>query len=751
MTSLKTAKSLILTLALSLAPFASAAESELRQDLLRLENKLGTAAVSDNQNAPGAQTMRIQGLFARAETSFRDKKYMDVVRTLNQVLNASPNFDHYLDAQFYLGRSYEELQYPARSIKAYLRYLGSFASKSGWNHPRYIEVIQRLLLQKKDMLQSEGETLDRLLASLISLNNIPAAKRDRVKLLAAKSAYQNSKYTIADEWLSDVIKKDSDPTTVADAKFYSALIKLRSGQLDKSEDLFLDLAESKVREHDLIKQLARLNLARLYAARNLPKLSYTWYQKVEGPSESQRLALYESTGLLMQSKDFARAKASAELYLKSYPKSREAALIKERLAFLQLNSGSFEEAENNLGRRDTELTDLSDIIKREYEGRFILKEDQIDTLRQRTAAMNIESVVLERVAALNHRLSKAKSMIEQHRQEIRSLSYTLGRISDAALRPELLAKDEQYWNYVEELSALGENLIDHELRFYNWTAAEQYSFVKAKERRKRILEDQTPRPQLWQNTYRLGEIENKAAKLNRRLQTERAKLSAAIFAAEAGTAEQIDRASQARDRLNELHNLSRSLQTAMEDQRALTVANAKNSSPLIKTKKHFLLLVQEFLESNTALSLKRDQYPDPATKHVQEEFASHWDLWPRIAGKIITLINKTDQKEQAWLDGQQVSLRSAREIGENLALREANLRHGLAKASGKAFPAVAAHIRYAINEQAARGKKWMADVDWQRYLRETAEKANRQAKQDLDEATLKEKIRDTEIERALHE
>ncbi|RZA25278.1 MAG: hypothetical protein EOP10_07350 [Proteobacteria bacterium] len=750
MISLKAAKTWILLALTAYMPLAHSTESELRQDLLRLEQKLVTDSVSDN-GSNGAQAARVKQLFARAEDSYRSQKYMDVVKTLNQVLNISPSFENYLDAQYYLGRSYEELSYPARSIKAYLRYLGSFASKSGWNHPRFLEVIQRLLLQKKTMLVEEGETLDRLLISLINLNNLPAAKRDQVKLLASKSAYQTGKFAMADEWLNDLIKKSPDATLVADAQFYLALLKLKSGQYDKSEELFLKIADSDVKEHFLVSQLARLNLARIYAARNLPKLSFTWYQKVQGPGESQRLALYESTGLLMQSKDFERAKGQAELYLKHYPKSREASLIRERLAFLQLNSGSFEAAETNLGKRDGELTNLSEIIAKDYEGKFVLKEAEIEALRQKAAAMNIESIVLERASALNQRLKKAKTTLEQNRQEIRSLAYTLGRISDSDLRPELLAKDEQYWNSIEELSALGENLIAHELTFYNWSAAEQYSFVKAKERRKKILDDQTPRPVLWENTYRLSQLESRAAKLDRHLASERAKLSGAIFAAENGTAEQIDKASQAKDRLTEIQHIKNRLQLAMEDQRALWVANYKNGSPLLKTRKHFLLLTQEFLDTNEALEQKRDQYPDPATKHVQEDFASNWELWPRIAGKILVQMNKTEQKEQAWLDAQQIALKTSREVGENLALREEQLRHGIAKATGKAFPSVAAHIRYAINEQAARGKKWMADVEWQRYLRETAERSRLQAKQDLDETTIKEKIRDTEIERALHE
>ncbi len=751
MTSLKMQKFIGLWIGLLTPCLAQASESDLRQDLLRLERKIETASVSDNTNTAGVINARNQQLFARAEASFRDQKYMDVVRSLNGLLNSAPSFERYLDAQYYLGRSYEELNYPARSIKAYLRYMSSFASRNGTNHSRLIEVVQRLLLQKQSMLIEETDTLDRLLASLISLTNIPSQKREHIKLLAAKSAYHSKKLSIAEEWLIDTQKKSTDITFKADAQFYLGLIKLRMGAYDKSEEYFLSLAESEIKEHEFIKQLARLNLARLYAARNLPKLAYTWYQKVEGPSESQRLALYESTGLLMQSRDYERAKNQAEIYLKSYPSSREAALIRERLAFLQLNSGSFEAAETNLGKRGTDLEDLNATIKQDYEGRLLIKDSEVEILRKKAALMNIESIVLERVSALNKRLSKAKTTVQQNQQEIRSLSYSLGRMTDSALRPELLAKDKQYTNYINELSTLGEKLIEHELSFYNWSAAEQYSFVKAKERRKKILLDQTPRPEAWQTSFKLAELESRMAKLNRKLDKERAELSAGIFQAEQGNSLAIDKASQAKDSLNQLRNLNRRMQNLVEDQRALWVANYKNSSPLIKTRKHFLLLTQEFLDSNSMLEEKRDEYPDPATKHVQEDFGSNWQIWPKIAGKILVLIRDTEIKEQAWLDSQQVALKSIREISLNLAMREEKIRHGLAKTTAKAFPAVAAHIRYAINEQAARGKKWMADVEWQRYLRETQEKSRLQAKQDLDEATIREKIRDTETERALHE
>jgi hypothetical protein len=750
MTSPRLAKYWILaSLSLS-ASLGYSLESELRQDLLRLEKKLASSSASDGMSS-GAQTAQIETLYARAQDSFRAQRYMDVVKSLNQVLNATSSFQNYLDAQFYLGRSYEELNYPARSIKAYLRYLSSFASKGEPDHPRLLEVIQRLLLQKNVMLTDEGETFNRLLASLVSLNSISAAKRDQVKLLAAKAAYQSGRYALADEWLNSVANSSSDPTVTADAQFYLALSRLKSGQYDSSEELFLKIAETNMKEHYLVQQLARLNLARIYAARNLPKLAFTWYQKVQGPGDSQRLALYESTGLLMRSQDFKRAKDQAELYLKRYPDSFESAVVRERLAYLQLNSGSFEEAEGRLGRRESELIELAQTLSKSYEGKISLRQNEIDAIRRKAAVLNIQSVVLDRISALNQRLTKAKTTIEQNNQEARSLTFTLGRMSDIQLRPDLMAKDEQYWGLIEELAALGENLIRHELSFYTWTEAEQYSLVKAKERRRIILSDQTPRPALWEQTYRLGQLELRSAKLNQHLSTQRAQLTSAIFNAESGNPEQADKASQAKDRLRELRNIARRLQLSMEGQRSQWVANYKSGSPLFKTKKHFLLLIQEFLDSDELLEQKRDDYPDPATKHVQEDFASNWRLWPRIAGRILAQIDKTERSEQAWLDSRLSALKSARELGGSLAIREERLRQAIASASGRAFPAVASHIRFAASEQAARGKKWMGDVEWQRYLRETSERSRLQTNQDLDEAGVREKIRDTEMQRTLHE
>ncbi len=748
---LKVIRSLLLVALGAHASLSVAGEASLRQDLKRLEVKLATAQVSDSSEAAGVQAQRAEALFLRAEASFRDKEYLDVIRSLNLLLNTSALSRHYLDSQFYLGRSYQELNYTARSIKAYLRFLSSFAGKSDSSHPRLLEVIHRLLLQKEQMLAEEGDTFDRLLASLISLTGIPASKRHEIKLLAAKSAYHANKLGLAEQWLNDLIKKTAPVPTEADALFYLALVKLKMGSYDKCEELLLNLAETKPSHNYLIQQLARLNLARIYAARNLPQLAWTWYQKVEGPGESQRLALYEGVNLLMQSEDYAKARPLAETYLKAFPNSKEAAYLNERMGFLQLSSGSYEDAESSLFGREKDLQILDQRLIKQFEGKFVIKDGELDDIRRNLAAMNIESPVLERAAALNHRLIKAKSMIAEHSQEIRSMQFTLGRIADGNLRPLILAKDEQYWNYIEELSTIGEGMLDHERDFYKWSAAEELSFAKSKDRRRNILDAQTPRSPVWHDTYQLALLENRAAKLNRKILAGQAALASAIYQGERGNPSQKEKATEARDRIKDLNKLSQGLQFAVADQRTFWLSRYKNNSPLLRTRTHFLLLIQEFLEDNSILQERRDQYSDPATKHIQEDFAGNWQVWPRIAGKILSLIKQTETREREWLTAQQNGLASSRDNATRLAASEEHLRYAMAKASGKAFPDVLQYLRYAINEQAARGKKWLADVEWQRYLRETQERTQQTAKHALDEATIKENIRDIEIERALHE
>ncbi len=751
MISLKSKRSFLLLGCLGFAVPVRAGEASLRQDLLRLEEKLSTAAVSDNKGSPGVQKEIANALFKRADASFRAKEYFDTVRALNQLLNATPNIDNYLDAQFYLGRSYEELRYPARSIKAYLRYLSSFASKSDGNHPRLLETISRLLLLKEDMLTEEGETFDRLLVSLVSLNSIPAAQRDEIKLLAAKGAYQTQKMQLAEEWLNDLIRSGRSAHVQADAHFYLGLVNLKLGRYDKAEELFLKIANDDNASHYLIRQLARLDLARLYAARNLPKLAWDWYQKVEGPGESQRLAIYESVGLLMQSENFAKARELGETYIKAFPNTKEAALIRERMAYLQLSSGSFEAAESTVMNRQKDLDSLGQRLSKKYEGSIIVQSNDLDELRRAAAVMNIESVVLNRAAALNHRLDRAKSLVAEHRQQLRSLQYTLGRAGTASLRPELFAKDEQFWSYVEDLSAIGEKMIANEIAFYNWTEAQQISFVKGQERREKIRLDKTARPVQWQNMYQLGMIEYRSAELNKRILQGKAELAAAIYNGKKGNAKQQDLSHEADDRIKEYNKLNKKLDLAMENERELWLKNSKYSSPLLRTRKRFLMLAQEFLDTNVTLSEQRDRYPDPATKHVQEDYATNWQIWPRVAGKILTLIRDREKQEEDWVTAQQKTQTKAVETAEKLADREDALRFSIARATGKALPDVISYMRLAINEQAARGKKWLADVDWQRYLRETDERNRQQAKHDVDETRLRENQKDSEIERALHE
>lgn len=742
----------ILSIALLLLPgLAKANQDLLRQELVNIEGRLQSIQASQDRNVPGVQSLAADMLMEKAEAAYRDQEYLATVRFLNQVLNKSSGVEsgRYLKANYLLGRSYEELRYPARAIKAYLRYMSSYATRSKDNPERLIEVTRRLLLLRESMLNEESENFQRLLANLMGLD-FPDDIKAEITLLSGVSAYHGARHKLAESWLAKVCDISGAKRPCAEASLYQGLAALAQGQLDKSESHLLGLAEESDSSLHFIRQVAALNLARLFADRKLPQHAWSWYQKVQGPGNPQRIALYESAVLLMQVEDFPKATQLAQTYIKSFPDSKEAAYLRERMAYLQLSIGKFNDAENNLNARQKELGDLANRIN--FQGKRFLGADDVAFIRNQTAPLGISSSVLDRSAQLFERLAKAKNLLREHRQELRSLSYTLGRISDPSLRPDLQAADRQFNDFVQDLTRVGDALISSEGNLYELSDAEKLNLQRSKDRRAKILATAKVRSTSWKSWGKLAQLEQDAAQLSNRLFTERARLAALVHRGE-HSKEPVakDQAQHLRNMQKTLDGLNERLSVAMEDQRLAWLQAYRKHSAFQRTRKSFLLLSQEFLESSAVLDEYRDRYESPERKHYQEDFAEDWVVWPRIAGKLLTAIKERDRQETTWLNNKQAGLEKARTDEQKLMLRQEDLYRSLGRVSGMALPSVLNHINFNIREQSARGKKWLADIHWQKYLQETEERIRKERNQRLEEAKVQEDMRDIEIERALHD
>lgn len=741
----------LIIIAFLLPGLAKANQDLLRQELVNIEGKLQAIHASQDRNVEGVQAFTSDRLMQKAEASYREQEFLAAVRLLNQVLNkpSAVESSRYLKANYLLGRSYEELRYPARAIKAYLRYLSSYATRSRDNADRLIEVTRRLLLLREDMLGEESENFQRLLASLMGLDFPDEVKAD-ITLLSGISAYHAARYQLAESWLANVCGLSASKSPCAEATLYQGLTALAQGQLDKSEKHLQGLAEDSDSNLHFIRQVATLNLARLFADRKLPQHAWSWYQKVEGPGNPQRMALYESTILLMQVEDFPKAAQLAQTYIKSFPETKEAAYLRERMGYLQLSVGELSAAENNLNARQKELNDLANRIN--FQGKRFLSSDDVTFIRNQTAPLGINSPVLDRSAQLFERLAKAKNLLREHRQELRSLAYTLGRISDPNLRPDLQAADRQFNSFVLDLGRIGDALIKSEGALYELSDAQKLNLQRSQERRSKIVASEKIRNSSWKSWEQLAQLEQNAAELSTRLSSQRAQLAALVYKGEKSKDPvKNDQVQHLREAQKSLDGLNERLSEAMEDQRLAWLHNYRKHSAFQKTRKTFLLLSQELMESSAILDDYRDRYQSPERKHSQEDFAENWVIWPRAAGKLLAAIKVRDSQEIAWLNNKQTGLEKARTDQQKMIQKHEDLYRSLGRVSGSALPSIMNHINFNIREQTARGKKWLADVQWQKYLQETEDRIRKEKNQRLEEAKIQEDLRDIEIERALHD
>jgi hypothetical protein len=181
------------------------------------------------------------------------------------------------------------------------------------------------------------------------------------------------------------------------------------------------------------------------------------------------------------------------------------------------------------------------------------------------------------------------------------------------------------------------------------------------------------------------------------------------------------------------------------------LAQQLKDSPYQLTRKRLLLNAQEFLDAEAIFSRRRDQFNHPMKKHAQEDYQLTWNGFRAVAGQVLNYIHQQEKKEKDWLDAQLKTFDRLNQRLSELRGRELELERRLGTLSGQAWPSVMDHLSFHINEQQARAKKWMADLQWQRSLNQAQKRAEQTREQERKETDLQESLKDLELEGALHE
>lgn len=736
--------------------FALSSLTSLGQQLDQLDKQIRSFEVPKDLSPEGLVGFQVDQLLTKAEEAYREREYIAAIRLFNTALNQASDVDQarYLRAQYLLGRSYEDLSAPARAVKSYLRFLSSYASQGGESDERLLEVMRRLLLLQESMLSAQKVDFQRILASLMALP-LGGHLKAEVTLLSSIAANHSGQYRLSSDWLSSLHRPDVPRRIQVEVAFYEALNALALGQDAEGEKKLLEVVSFNEPSFLFIRDLAALNLGRLYAARNMPQNAWTWYLKVEGPSQALKYAAYEGVQLLQQSREYAKALQLARAYISKYPGTSEAYRLEERLAFLQMQAGQLEPAEGGMRDRERELHSLQNDVLNSFRGREKMSADDVRKLRQQTEVMALGSPMLDTSARLYNRIESAQQRIEEQRRELNSLIFTLGRLSDVRLRPEVIATNRQIQAYVTRLFTIGEELLQHEQETFakKLSESEKLRLEHSTARRQRLKglerEFQKGNWQVWEH-YSKSHL--KVAALADRLGRQRAILQGLKLQAASGQEGAIqERAGSVADLLRRLEHLEARVTTRAEDDRLALLEHLRMPSPHQTTRKVLLLGAQEFLESLALFDEYQDRFQHPAHQHVQEDMEKSWLRWQSMAGSILKLIKRDEAEQAQWLEQQLAEIRRLMNREQQLAGRQLQLQTLLGYSTARSLPLVLDHFEHHIREQQARAKKWLADIQWHRFMAQTEQRFKAKTEQEKVGAQLQEKLKDLETERSIHE
>jgi hypothetical protein len=723
---------------------------------MQLQERMEALRASEDKQGMGVVLHQADQAFALAEQNLKDREYIAVIRNLNFVLNQSPQLpqERYMRAQYMLGSAYEELKQSSRAGKAWLRYLSSYATQKGDDTSRLLEVIRRVLLIQEQLADTQRSQLQRLMADLTALQMAPEVRAE-IHLLAAISAIHNRNYRLADSWLERVRSTKVSERLWAEASFYAGLSAMKQGKEQDAEKIWLEVAGLSNPSLMMVQDMAALNLGRLYASRKMPKNALQWYTKVKFPGVSSRMAAFEVTLLLAQNKQYAEASQFAQSYISKYPNTEEAFALQEKLPLFLYQAGHLDLAETHMRDRDRALTELKDWLDATTRGRLSMTASDLQDIDEHIEVKAIQSPTIDRSRELFQKLDYQAQILQEHRNELRSMMLTLGRVLDPDLRPRVEHHNRQLNLLIDEWSQVGERLIAGERELYakQLSASDQVSLDRSLARRtklKNISQEWRRRPTTaWQDlsstALRLGE-------LARRLEMHQAVLAPILLKGERSTHAKLQEYGlMAKDLRNQMASLQARLHGLVEKHRRSMLARQLQDSPYQLTRKRLLLNAQEFLDAEAIFSRRRDQFDHPMKKHAQEDYQQTWNGFRAMAGQALHYIHQQEKMEKDWLEAQLKNFDRLNQRLSELRGRELELERRLGTLTAQAWPSVMDHLSFHINEQQARAKKWMADLQWQRSMNQAEKRAEQNREQERKEADLQESLKDLELEGALHE
>lgn len=733
-------------------------ETEIASALTELDtlaSRIETASQIYMRQGLGPQKIAADRAFKNALNFYRHQEWQSVIRETNNYLNLSqvPNDLEYLQAQYMLGRSYQETRLDARALRAYFRYIAAYMTQSKRDEDEFIDVLRRMIpLATKD--SNAISELRKLLSSITTLN-IPDAIRPEVLFLAAKTAAKEGNRKLAETWLQQTISMTGDVTLKAKALYIKALIAISINDLALAEDLLTEVIQVDTGENTSEgynnRDLARLALARIAIRRKKYDTAQKLYEVIPEESSAYKDALFESIYIHAGRHQEEKARSKALIFIARFPDSQESTQLRSLLAYLDLRAGDIDAAQASIKAADKQLDQIAKWMRANFSGVTAVDQSKLTDFIAISSPQMKTSPTIDSARKLFDRIAEITRRLADIDGEMRDLVYTIGRANIDHLKPRWTNRTDQLATLAEEAISISHRLAAVERNLYNdrIPPVETQQLNASEERRTKLL---TPaasskrEAHYWHGLAKLFDLTSEIAIEYRKLSAVRAEISAAKYLIDISKKSDVDPARVRRldDLEIQLTRASTAARSVLSRLRKAKIEHLIKQSPHHAARKFIAQYATALQEESGVLQAFRGSPRNISERLLAEDAARAWKRWHFVVDLLFKQIEALDAEIRLSIEQTIRDLDDHENVHQKLSERLSEARTLLENQLGQSISTIVDQYTFQIDDRQSRHQKWTAGADWLRYQASERTAKNLEEKFNLETQVLRDNLSDLE-------
>ena len=682
----------------------------------------------------------------RAKSYFVRREFKSVASELIDFLNNQQraSFEQTLTAHYLLGESFQHLGEHARARTHYQRYIETYISFAKPKRSFLTSVVQNLLLLEKTELGSNKRSRE-LISSLRSLDLKPQEKAKVLfysALTSEKFGFLSSSrelFTKA-ESLSDFKPQKSE------ILYYSAILDYQNQAKDLAKLKLKTIVENDLDPGDPYRNLAYLNLGRLYAL----KKNYPAAIRHLNNVDEQSIAFEQALRALIAVKDEIgrqdEAAALSEKYLLAFPHADARGNIKHYYPLLLLKANLFKKAKDQIESNLAELAGFKEWLTRINITDSKLTPELVERIVNKGKFLNQTPQVLKDALDLFAKLQDKGARLGDIRSELKSLTFHLGSIDSRSLEPLVDARAQQIVLKASQNFALGEELlnIEFELMKRYLSAEDQLRITRSKDRRALLnkkLNQESLRVDNWREWLKAQKLQFRLSKALENIRANQARLSSESYNDQRGYSEEIS---------NKL-NLSAEQITASADKtfemiRGIQLQQLTNQGQSAFSLRYIISLTRIVSEEASFYKDKRLRFNNANDSYLDHELTKAWRHWEHVGKKLYLQAKQNHRNLVAKVASHTQAISTSNKSYKHLKDKILKVRADiLSKIEENIYP-IKSHYLSLIDTRKSELMKWQADLKLKSFHVNHSKREHKLSKLRQDIISSEEDLKDINLE-----